>query len=289
VKAAKTCASRAESAFADGRVYLERYLERPRHIEVQVVRDGAGTCIALGNRECSVQRRHQKVIEEAPSPAAFFQGDAGKARLERVLGDACRLLSAADYLGVGTVEFIADARGDLFFLEVNARLQVEHPVTEAVTGLDLVELQLRIASGETPLAGLGEIARRGHAVEARLYAEDPDKGFIPQPGRLERVEFPSGLEGVRVDTGVESGMEVTPHYDPLIAKVVGIGANRDEAIARLDRALAATRLELNGPKGPRKTNLEFLRRLLDSDEFRRGEYDTNLTTRVLEESARPGA
>lgn len=275
-RAASSCSDRGRQAFADPRVYVERYLEGPRHIEVQIFRDRAGRAVAFGERECSVQRRHQKIIEESPSPASFFAGEAGEARRRALHASALRVVEAAGYEGAGTVEFVANAAGELYFLEVNARLQVEHPVTEAVFGLDLVELQLRVAAGE-PLPDAVLSARpSGHAVEARLYAEDPARGFLPQPGRIERLTFPRDLPGLRVDAGVEAGSEVTSHYDPLLAKVIAHGATRSEAIDRLDAALARTELELVGPRGPRATNLAFLRRVLADAAFRGGDYDTSL-------------
>ena len=279
-RAAKTCAERAQQAFADGRVYLERYLERPRHVEVQILVDGLGNAVALGERECSVQRRHQKIIEESPCAALVFAGENGEVRRQDLFARALAVVRAAQYCGAGTVEFVIDAEGRPYFLEVNARLQVEHPVTEMVVGLDLVELQLRIAAGES--LSESERARRpaGHAVEARLYAEDPARGFLPQPGRLERLAFPENLAGVRVDTGFVEGGEVTQHYDPLIAKIIAHGGTRAEALERLDRALAATELRLMGPKGPRRTNLELLRRVLAHPDFVSGEYDTGLVDRL---------
>ena len=274
-KAARTCADRGKAAFGDSRVYVERYLDTPRHIEVQVFRDQQGRAVALGERECSVQRRHQKVIEEAPSPASFFDGEAGAQRRKKLHADALRIIEAAHYLGAGTVEFVADAQGELFFLEVNARLQVEHPVTEMVFGLDLVELQLNIAAGQPLPERLEQRKPSGHAVEARVYAEDPKKKFLPQPGTLEHLEWPT-LESVRVDSGVVEGGSVTHYYDPLIAKVIAHGANRDEAVKRLDAALAATRIELVGPKGLRATNVELLRQVLAEPRFASGDYDTGL-------------
>jgi acetyl/propionyl-CoA carboxylase alpha subunit len=285
-RAARTCSDRGRAAFADERIYLERYLERPRHIEVQVFRDQHGSGVALGERECSVQRRHQKIVEETPSPAAFFRGASGEARRQRLHADALRVVEKVDYVGAGTVEFVASGAGDLYFLEVNARLQVEHPVTELVTGLDLVELQLRVACGERlPDAVLGAVPN-GHAVEARLYAEDPAKNFLPQPGRITSLVFPEGLAGVRVDAGVSQGGEVTPHYDPLIAKIMAHGSDRAQAIGRLDEALAATRIELLGPKGPRATNLDFLRRVLGDPRFTGGDYDTALAEQLLRDGAK---
>jgi acetyl/propionyl-CoA carboxylase alpha subunit len=232
--------------------------------------------VALGERECSVQRRHQKIIEETPSPASFFSGSGGAERRQALWQNALRVVEAVGYLGAGTVEFVADREGELFFLEVNARLQVEHPVTELVTGLDLVEQQLVIAAGGSLSPAVLKPRFEGHAIQARLYAEDPSKQFLPQPGRLQRLSFPVGLPGVRIDSGVEQGNDVTQFYDPMIAKVIAHGEDRPEAIQRLDAALAATELELAGPKGPRVTNLEFLRRVLASAAFQSGEYDTSL-------------
>ncbi|HEY3255557.1 MAG TPA: biotin carboxylase N-terminal domain-containing protein [Polyangiaceae bacterium] len=279
-RAAQTCADRSLSAFGDGRIYLERYLEGPRHIEVQVFCDAHGNAVALGERECSVQRRHQKIIEESPSPAGFFSGPSGAERRSKLWNAALSVVRAADYRGAGTVEFVANATGELYFLEVNARLQVEHPVTELVTGLDLVELQLRVAAGEAlPPAALAP-RLEGHAIEARLYAEDPQKGFLPQPGLLQRFDLPNDLPGVRIDSGVIAGQEITPHYDPMLAKVAAHGQTREEALERLLAALAACRIELMGPKGPRVTNLAFLQKVLNSAEFGSGQYDTSLAERV---------
>jgi acetyl-CoA carboxylase biotin carboxylase subunit/3-methylcrotonyl-CoA carboxylase alpha subunit len=271
-RALKTCSDRGRAAFADARVYLERYVDQPRHIEVQVFCDAHGGAYALGERECSVQRRHQKIIEETPSPAAFFAGEAGEARRRELHAAALRVVKSVGYLGAGTCEFIADARGDLFFLEVNARLQVEHPVTEMVTGLDLVELQLRVAAGES-LPDLSKAVRQGHAVEARVYAEDPSKGFIPKPGPIDSLVWAGGAgeaqtRALRVESGVRAGSKVTPFYDPMIAKVAAWGETRDAAIDELARALAGTTI------APCSTNIAFLRDLLASPEFRAGAYDT---------------
>ena len=273
-RALKTCSDRAKAAFADPRVYMERYVDQPRHIEVQVFCDARGGAYALGERECSVQRRHQKILEESPSPAAFFDGVAGAARRRALMESALRVVQRAGYVGAGTCEFLADARGDLFFLEVNARLQVEHPVTEMVTGLDLVELQLRVAAGE-PLPDLGSVARRGHAIEARVYAEDPSKGFLPKPGAIDELEWAGGAgeaqtQSLRIESGVRKGSKVTPYYDPMIAKVVAWGETRDGAIGELDRALAGTTI------APCTTNLAFLRRVLADEAFAIGHYDTRL-------------
>jgi acetyl-CoA carboxylase biotin carboxylase subunit/3-methylcrotonyl-CoA carboxylase alpha subunit len=271
-RALKSCSDRGKASFADARVYLERYVSQPRHIEVQVFCDTRGNGYALGERECSVQRRHQKIVEESPSPAAFFQGEAGEARRRALYDAALRVVQKVGYVGAGTCEFIADANGDLFFLEVNARLQVEHPVTEMVTGLDLVEMQLRVAAGEA-LPDLSRVTKRGHAIEARIYAEDPSKGFIPKPGPIDELSWAGGAGEVqsptlRIESGVRAGNKVTPFYDPMVAKVVTWGDTRTAAIEEMDRALAGTTI------APCVTNIPFLRKLLASEEFRAGTYDT---------------
>ena len=271
-RALRSCSDRGKAAFADERVYLERYVDQPRHIEVQVFCDAAGGAYALGERECSVQRRHQKIVEETPSPAAFFAGAAGEARRQALFDAALRVVRHAGYVGAGTCEFIADARGNLFFLEVNARLQVEHPITELVTGLDLVELQLRVAAGER-LPDLSQVRPRGHAIETRVYAEDPSKGFLPRPGPIDDLVWGGGAgeaqtAALRIESGVRAGNKMTPFYDPMVAKVAAWGATRDDAIATLDAALAGTTI------APCITNLAFLRRVLASPAFRAGTYDT---------------
>jgi acetyl/propionyl-CoA carboxylase alpha subunit len=250
----------AQAAFGDDRVYFERYLERPRHVEIQLLADAHGTTLALGERDCSVQRRHQKVVEESPSPAL----DAAlRARMSEA---AVRFAEAIGYVGAGTAEFVLEGR-DFYFLELNARIQVEHPVTEAVTGVDLVQWQLRIARGEA-LTLPSNTLLQGHAVEARLYAEDP-RTFLPQAGRIGRLRLPSS---VRVDAGVAEGDEVGTGYDPLIAKLVADGATREEALDRLAAALAET--EVEGVV----TNLPFLRWLLAHPVFRAGEATTAFLT-----------
>ncbi|MRG91308.1 acetyl-CoA carboxylase biotin carboxylase subunit [Polyangium spumosum] len=273
-RALQACSDRGKSAFGDARVYLERYLRAPKHIEVQVLADTHGNVVALGERECSVQRRHQKIVEESPSPAPFFQGEAGEAKRRDLFEQAKRIVQSVGYVGAGTVEFVASGDGDIFFLEVNARLQVEHCVTEMVWGIDLVEQQIRVAAGERLAPEVLAAEPRGHSIEARVYAEDPAKKFAPQPGRIEKLVWaPSGGD-LRIETGVEQGSEVTPFYDPMIAKVVASGRSRAEAIARLDEALALTQLELVGPAGPAATNLPFLRRVLAAEAFESGRYDT---------------
>ena len=276
-RAMKTCADRARSAFGDARVYMERYLASPKHIEVQGLCDGRGGAISLGERECSVQRRHQKIMEESPSPAPFFRDAAGGARRSAVEEAALKVFRHAGYVGAGTCEFIVGEDGQAFFLEVNARLQVEHPVTEMCTGIDLVEEQLRIAAGEgwSEKLAQGSPARRGHSIEVRLYAEDPAKSFAPQPGKLSKLVWPETGADLRVETGFREGDTVTPFYDPLLAKIVAHGSSREGAIERLDRALGTTEVELLGPKGPAQTNLAFLRKVLASGPFRAGTYDTH--------------
>jgi len=266
----------AHAAFGDDRLLVERYLEHSRHIEVQVIADAHGAALHLGERECSLQRRHQKVIEEAPSPVV-------SAELRARMGEAaCALARAAGYVGAGTVELIAerDEPSSFYFLEVNARLQVEHPVTELVTGLDLVELQLRVAAGESLPFGQDDVTLSGHAVEARVYAEDPAGGFLPSTGRVVAYRSPAG-PGVRVDSGIEEGSEVSAHYDPLLAKVIASGADRAEALGRLERALAELRVV--GPT----TNAPWLRALLAREEVRAGELDTALIERLGEAVAAP--
>jgi acetyl-CoA carboxylase biotin carboxylase subunit/3-methylcrotonyl-CoA carboxylase alpha subunit len=271
-RALASCSDRGRASFSDARVYLERYVNRPRHIEVQIFADQAGHAYALGDRECSLQRRHQKILEESPSAAAFFAGDDGAVRRAALHASAVRVVESVGYVGAGTCEFIADEKGDLYFLEVNARLQVEHPVTEMVTGLDLVELQLLVAAGGV-LPDLSTVKPQGHAIEARIYAEDPDKGFIPKPGSIDELVWAGGRGEVqstslRIESGVGVGAKVTPFYDPMVAKIVAWGETREASIRELDLALAGTRI------APCVTNLAFLRRVLASDEFRAGLYDT---------------
>ena len=259
----------AKAAFGDGRVLIEKYIASPRHIELQVFADAHGGCVHLYERDCSAQRRHQKVIEECPAPGLPEETRAAMAKA------ATEAALAAGYVGAGTVEFIADpSRGlkpsDFYFLEMNTRLQVEHPVTEAVTGLDLVEWQFRVAAGEPMPLKQGEIGCTGAAIEARVYAEDPEHNFLPSAGTIHAMNFKGGegAQGVRIDTGFAAGDSVTPYYDPMIAKVIVHGAARAEALAALLSELDAA--AVIGPK----TNLGFLRGLMRSPEFAAGTIDT---------------
>jgi acetyl-CoA carboxylase biotin carboxylase subunit len=251
----------AQSAFGDASLYVERYLDGARHIEVQFVADARGEVVWLGERDCSIQRRHQKLIEEAPAPALSDE-------LRRRLGeDAVRLARAARYVNAGTAEFLVDAEGRHFFLEVNARLQVEHPVTELVTGLDLVALQLAIAAGEPLPFTQSEVVPRGHAIECRIAAEDPAHDFAPSAGTVTFVREPSG-PGVRVDSSLYASMTVPIEYDPLLAKVIAHGRDRPQALARLRRALRE--MAVAGVR----TTLPFHQRVLDEADFVAGRYDT---------------
>lgn len=265
----------AQASFGDPRVLIERYILSPRHIEIQVFADAHGACVHLFERDCSLQRRHQKVIEEAPAPdmPAAVRAAMGKAAVEAA--------KAVGYVGAGTIEFIADGANGLkpdgfFFMEMNTRLQVEHPVTELITGLDLVALQLKTASGEPLPFDQSGVALSGHAVEARLYAEDPERGFLPSTGQLYRLDFPVG-EGLRIDAGVEQGDEVTPYYDPMIAKLIAYGPDRTTALDRLAEALEATIVA-----GPR-CNARFLAALCRSGDFRSGLFDTGFIEARLEQ------
>jgi 3-methylcrotonyl-CoA carboxylase alpha subunit len=268
--ALRRCADRGRSAFGDGRVFLERFLEKPRHVEVQVLAAPGGPVLALGERECSLQRRYQKVVEEAPSPGVARCADPGAVRA--ALGDAAvRAARACGYSNAGTVEFLLAGGGAFYFLEVNARLQVEHPVTEATRGLDLVEEQLRIAAGEAPSeaarAAAAPAPARGAAIECRICAEDPRKRFAPAPGTVGAYREPAG-EGVRVDSALEAGAAVTPYYDSLVAKVVTHGATRDEAIARMARALDDLVIE------GLTTNTALCRAVMADADFRAGAVHT---------------
>ena len=257
----RDASSEAINAFGDGRLYIEKYLERPRHIEIQVFGDHHGNVVYLGERECSVQRRHQKVVEESPSPVV-------DAAMRRTMGEAAvRLARAGGYANAGTVEFLVDPQRNFYFLEMNTRLQVEHPVTELVTGLDLVKMQIRAAAGEPLALRQQDVALRGHAIECRIYAEDPENNFFPSPGKIDSRRVPAG-PGIRLDDGVYAGWVVPTDYDPLLGKLIAWGNDRAEAIARMRRALDEYFI------GGIRTNLNLFRRLLAEPEYVRGEIHT---------------
>ncbi len=264
------CQREAAAGFGDPRVLVEQYVTRPRHIEIQVFADGHGNCVHLFERDCSVQRRHQKVLEEAPAPGMTPE------RRQRMGQAAVAAAKAVGYVGAGTVEFIARQDGSFSFMEMNTRLQVEHPVTEMITGQDLVEWQLRVAAGEPLPLAQTQLAIRGHAIEARLYAEDADRGFLPSIGRLASLKPPAESMNVRVDTGVEEGDAITSHYDPLLAKLIVWDENRDAALARLRQALADTWV------AGVTTNIDFLSRLVACPAFADADLDTGLIERQRE-------
>jgi acetyl-CoA carboxylase biotin carboxylase subunit len=264
----RDASSEAANAFGDPRLYLEKYLQRPRHIEIQILADSHGRVVSLGERECSVQRRHQKVIEEAPSMVVTPE-------LRKKMGEAAvRLARAGGYNNAGTVEFLVDGHLNFYFLEVNTRLQVEHPVTEQVTGLDLVKLQIAIAAGHRLPFEWESITPRGHAMEVRLYAEDPENNFFPSPGKILSSRSPSG-PGIRLDEGVYEGWTVPNDYDPLLGKLIAWGNSREETISRLGRALHEY-----GAAGI-KTNAGLFRRILSEPEFLRGEIHTKWLDELL--------
>jgi acetyl-CoA carboxylase, biotin carboxylase subunit len=273
----REASSEALNAFGNASVYLEKYLERPRHIEIQILADAHGRVVSLGERECSVQRRHQKVIEEAPSPIMTPE-------MRKRMGDAAvRLARTGGYTNAGTVEFLVDAEYNFYFLEVNTRLQVEHPVTEQVTGLDLVKLQIAIAAGHRLPFAWETITPRGHAMEVRLYAEDPANNFFPSPGKILSQHAPSG-PGIRVDEGVFEGWTVPMDYDPLLSKLIAWGNSREETIARLRRAL--DEYSVTGIK----TNAALFRRILTEGDFLKAEIHTKWLDELLErpQPAHPG-
>jgi len=262
-----SCKREAISSFGDDHVLVEKYITKPRHIEIQVFGDTHGNVVYLFERDCSVQRRHQKVLEEAPAPGMTLER---RAAMGKAAVDAAK---AVGYVGAGTVEFIANQDGSFYFMEMNTRLQVEHPVTEMITGLDLVEWQLRVASGEKLPLEQEQLQIRGHALEARIYAEDPAKGFLPSTGKLVHLAPPAESLHVRVDTGVEEGDEISPHYDPMIAKLIVWDINRDRALARMLQALADYRVVGVA------NNIEFLSRLTACPAFAGADLDTGLIER----------
>ncbi len=263
--------SEAKSSFGDDRVYVEKAIVRPRHIEVQVLGDAHGSVVHLYERECSIQRRHQKVIEESPSPAI---DTATREAMGRVAVQAAK---AVDYVGAGTIEFLVDQEKHFYFLEMNTRIQVEHPITEAVTGVDLVKVQIQVAAGRPLPFRQTDITQRGWAIECRVYAEDPENNFLPAPGLVEVLRVPSGI-GIRDDSGIVQGYEVTTHYDPMLSKLIAWGGSRDEAIDRMLRALHE--YTVVGPA----TNIAFHRWALEHPAFRAGDFDTGFIAREF----RPG-
>lgn len=265
--ALQSCQREASSAFGNDVVLVEKFIERPRHIEIQVFGDSHGNAVHLFERDCSVQRRHQKVLEEAPAPGMTAQR---RAEMGKAAVDAAK---AVDYVGAGTVEFIVGPAGDFYFMEMNTRLQVEHPVTEMITGCDLVQWQLLVAAGEPLPMTQDDITISGHAIEARVYAEDPARKFMPSTGTLTHLRFPTGNDCVRVDTGVRELDVISPHYDPMIAKVIACGPDRESALARLDDALGQTQIV-----GVRN-NVQFLRAVLRTESFANADLDTALLER----------
>jgi acetyl-CoA carboxylase, biotin carboxylase subunit len=268
-QAYRTASAEALSAFGNGDMYVERYVEHPRHIEIQIVADEHGNIVHFGERECSVQRRHQKIIEEAPSPAL---NEKLRERMGKVAVEAMKKVK---YNNVGTIEFLLDERGEFFFMEMNTRIQVEHPVTEAVTGIDLLKEQIRLAAGEELGRSQKSITLRGHAIECRVNAEDP-KTFAPSPGLITAYSAPGGL-GVRIDSAAYEQYRVLPHYDSMVAKLIVHADSRPAAIMRMRRALQEYIVE------GIQTNIPFHRRILMSEPFVQGRYDTRLVERLLAE------
>jgi len=267
-QAVQTARQEAEAAFGNAQIYLEKYIEEPRHVEFQILGDTHGNIIHVGERDCSLQRRHQKILEEAPSPALTPE-------LRRAMGEvAIRAAAAAEYFSAGTVEFLLDKHGNYYFIEMNTRIQVEHPVTEEVTGIDLVKEQILIAAGEKLSCRQEDVQIRGHALECRINAEDPARNFRPSPGRVQRFHPPGGF-GVRVDTALYPGYEIPPYYDSLIAKVIVWAPSRQEAIARMRGALREMVVE------GVTTTIPFHLKIMDNAFFRRGEVYTNFIQRRL--------
>jgi acetyl-CoA carboxylase biotin carboxylase subunit len=273
--ALESAQSEAQRSFGDGEVYIEKAIMNPRHIEMQILADEHGNTVWLGERECSIQRRHQKVLEESPSPTVDPD-------MRRRMGEvAVKVAQAASYANAGTIEFLVDRQKNFYFLEMNTRLQVEHPVTELTTGLDLVHLQIRIAAGEKLPFQQSDIEIRGHAIECRIYAEDPDNNYFPSPGKITLLLSPSG-PGIRQDSGMYEGWIVPMDYDPLLAKLVGYGTDRQQAIMRLERALSEYFV------AGIKTNISLFQRILGDADFQAGKLDTGYLDRLLAKSAQAG-
>lgn len=261
VSALFTARSEAEASFGDPEIYIERFIDNPRHIEVQIAADNYGNAVYFSERDCSIQRRHQKVIEETPSPAI-------DARLRKRLGELClKGIKSVNYSNVGTIEFLLDKEGNFYFMEMNTRIQVEHPITEEVTGIDLLKLQIRIAAGEKLGLKQDEIPLRGSSIECRINAEDSERGFLPSPGAINFCYIPGGKD-VRVDTHIYSSYHIPPYYDSLIAKLITRADSRKEALRKMDRALSEFLIE------PIKTTIPFCRRVINDSDFQRGKYHT---------------
>jgi acetyl-CoA carboxylase, biotin carboxylase subunit len=269
VSAMLTAQAEAEKAFGDSEIYMEKFLVNPRHVEVQIVCDNYGNAIYLGERDCSVQRRHQKVIEESPSPAV-------DAKMRRKLGELCiKGLKTMGYRNVGTIEFLMDERGSFYFMEMNTRIQVEHPVTEEITGIDLVKMQILLAGGERLNIKQDDVHISGAAIECRINAEDPDNNFMPNPGTIDFCYIPGGKD-IRVDTHIYASYKIPPYYDSLLAKIIAKGTNRREALKKMRRALDEFLIE------PIKTTIPFCKKVIDDPDFKRGVYNTGFLNKFLQ-------
>jgi len=269
VSALMTAQSEAEAAFGNSEIYIDKYIVNPRHIEVQIAADNYGNAIYLGERDCSIQRRHQKIIEETPSPAVDN-------RMRKKLGELClKGVKFIKYQSVGTIEFLLDSKGDFYFMEMNTRIQVEHPVTEEITSIDLVKLQIILAAGEKLKIKQDSINLKGSSIECRINAEDPEKGFLPSPGAINFCYIPGGKD-VRVDTHIYSGYHIPPYYDSLIAKIITKANSRDDALKKMDRALEEFLIE------PIKTTIPFCRNVINDPDFKRGRYHTGFLDKFLQ-------
>jgi len=263
-----TAQAEAEANFGNPSVYIEKYLDKPRHVEIQLLADSFGNTLYLGERDCSIQRRHQKLLEESPSPAV-------DAKARKRLGEmAARAAKAAGYVNAGTMEFLLDAKGNFYFMEMNTRVQVEHPVTEMVTGIDIIKEQIRIAAGERLNLKQDDIRVQGHAIECRINAEDFENNFMPCPGVIETLNLPGG-PGIRIDTHIYQGYTISPHYDSMVAKIIAHGKNREEAIQIMQRALVEFTIS------PIKTTIPFHQRLLDHPLFKKSEISTHFVQDVF--------
>ena len=267
-KAFMTAKTEAEIAFGNGALYIEKFIEEPRHIEVQLLADTHGNIVHLGERDCTIQRRHQKIIEESPS---IVVSDSMRTKIGKT---AVKAAKSVNYVNAGTIEFLADKTGNYYFMEMNTRVQVEHPVTEMVSGIDIIKEQIRIAAGETLSVKQDDVKLKGWAIEVRINAEDPDKNFTPCPGVIKRLSFPGG-KGVRVDSHIYQDYVVPSYYDSMLAKVITMGSTRDEAISVLERAMAE--ISIRGIS----TNISFIKRIIQNSNFKKGQYGTDFVDRML--------